>query len=123
MWIIGIVLLRWAFVASALALAAALVPDVEIQGGLWDLFWVAALFGLVNAILGPLLRLLTLPLTVLTFGLFGLVVNGVLLAITAGLTDALDVGGFLQTILAAMIITLVAACAQFMLYGRSPRNA
>ena len=47
----------------------------------------ALLFGLVNALIGTLLRLISLPLTLMTFGLFGLVINGVLLAITAGLTD------------------------------------
>ena len=66
---------------------------------------VALLFGLVNALIGTLLRLISLPLTLMTFGLFGLVINGVLLAITAGLTDVLDVGGFLATILAAVVIS------------------
>ena len=67
------------------------------------------LFGLVNAILGPILHILALPLTVITLGLFALVVNGVLLATTAGLSDDLDVGGFLGTILGALIISIVTA--------------
>jgi putative membrane protein len=51
----------------------------------------------------------SLPLTLITFGLFGLVINGILLAITAGLTDVLDVGGFFATILAAVVISAVTA--------------
>jgi putative membrane protein len=67
------------------------------------------LFGLVNAVLGPILHLISLPLTVITLGLFALVVNGVLLATTAGLSDHLDVGGFLGTILGALVISIVTA--------------
>ena len=56
---------------------------------------------------------MSLPLTLMTFGLFGLVINGILLAITAGLTDVLDVGGFLATILAALVISMVTAVLLF----------
>ena len=82
-----------------IAVAAALVPGIDVTGGFWTYLWLGVLFGLVNAILGPILHILALPLTVITLGLFALVVNGVLLATTAGLSDHLDVGGFLGTIL------------------------
>lgn len=99
----------WLVVAAGIAAAAALVPSVEIDGGVVSLLWVALLFGLVNALIGPLLRLISLPLTLITLGLFGLVINGALLAITAAMTDSLDVGGVLSTILAAIIISAVTA--------------
>ena len=103
----------WVATAVALALAAALIPSVDIDGGVGTLLWVALLFGLVNGLIGPLLRLISLPLTLVTFGLFGLVINGALLALTAGLSDALDVGGFLATIVAAVIISVVTAVLGF----------
>jgi putative membrane protein len=99
----------WIVLAAALAITAAVVPSVEIDGGVLSLLAVALLFGLVNALIGPFLRLVALPFGPATLGLVGLVVNGVLLAITAGLTDALDVGGFLATVLAAMLISAVTA--------------
>jgi putative membrane protein len=99
----------WFVVAAALAIAAAVVPSVEIEGGFFSLLGLAVVFGLVNAIIGTLLRLVSLPLTLMTFGLFGLVINGILLAITAGLTDVLDVGGFLATMVAALVISVVSA--------------
>jgi putative membrane protein len=102
-------LVRWAVLAVAVAVAAAIVPGVTVHGGVLATLWVAALFGLVNAVLGPILRLLSLPFTLLTLGLFALVVNGLLVAITAGLSDKLDVGGFLSAILAALVISLVSA--------------
>lgn len=107
----------WLVVAASLAVAAALIPSVDIHGGVVSLLGVALLFGLVNALIGPLLRLVSLPLTVLTLGLFGLLVNAALLAITAGLTDALDVGGVLATTLAAVVISAVTALLLFFTAG------
>jgi putative membrane protein len=104
---LAILLVRWAILTLAIAIAAAIVPSVDVEGGFLGLIGVALVFGLVNALIGPLLRLLSLPLTVITFGLFSLVVNGILLAITAGIVDNLDVGGFLSTMLAALIIAVL----------------
>ena len=103
----------WLVVAAALAITAAVVPSVEVDGGVVSLLGLALLFGLVNALIGTLLRLISLPLTLMTFGLFGLVINGVLLAITAGLTDVLDVGGIFSTILAAVVISVVTSALLF----------
>jgi len=82
---------------------------MEIHGGLWGLVVAVLVLALVNAVLGPLLHLLSLPLTLMTLGLFSLVVNGVLLAIAAGITDYLDVGGFLATIVAAILLSVLNA--------------
>ena len=59
-------LLSWLIMAVALGITAWILDDVTIQGGTLGLLWVAVLFGLVNAIVGPLLQLLSLPLTLLT---------------------------------------------------------
>ena len=103
----------WLVVAASIAVAAALVPSVEIDGGVVTLLGLALLFGLVNAVIGPLLHLVSMPLTVVTFGLFALVVNGVLLSLTAGLSDSLDVGGFFSAVVAAVIISAVSAVLLF----------
>jgi putative membrane protein len=66
--------LRLLVVAFGLWLAAELVPGIEVQG-LWTLFGAALLLGIVNAVVRPLLVVLTLPITLLTLGLFLLVVN------------------------------------------------
>ena len=109
------VLLSWLVTAVALGVTASLLDDVTIEGGTAGLLWVSALFGLVNACVGPLLRLLSLPLTVVTFGLFALVVNAILFALTAGLSDYLDVGGFWWTILAAFLVALFSAILNLIL--------
>jgi putative membrane protein len=99
-------IIMWLVLAAAIALAAAIVPSVEVEGGFFTLLWVALLFGLVNGLIGPLVRLISLPLTMLTFGLFALVINGLLLALTAGLSDNLQVGGFFGAIVAALLISI-----------------
>jgi len=99
--------IRWAVLTLAVFVAAAVVPGVHVHGGVLTYLWVALLFGLVNAVLGPVLRLLTLPFTLLTLGLFALVVNGILVAVTAGLSSKFDVGGFFSAFLAALVISLV----------------
>jgi putative membrane protein len=117
-------IVTWIVVAAAIAISAALLPSVDVQGGVLGLLLVALVFGLVNALVGPLLRLVSLPLTLVTFGLFSLVINAALLGITAGITDSLDVGGFFETVLAALVISLVTTVLMFVtgrLFGAEDR--
>ena len=68
--------------------------------------WIGLLFGVVNAIVGPILRLLSLPFVVLTLGLFLLVVNAALLGLTALITDRLEVDGFITALLGGLILAI-----------------
>ena len=68
--------------------------------------WIALIFGVVNAIVGPILRLLSLPFVLLTLGLFLLVVNAALLGITALITDRLEVDGFGTAIIGGLILAI-----------------
>ncbi len=69
--------------------------------------WIGLLFGVVNAIVGPILRLLSLPFVVLTLGLFLLIVNAALLGLTAALTDRLQIDGFGTAVLGGLILAIV----------------
>ena len=87
--------LRWVVTTAALFLAVSVVPGLHFDtasGGFIRLFLVAAIFGVVNAVLKPLLSLLTCPLILLTLGLFALVVNAVLLEVTAWLSGRWGLG-------------------------------
>lgn len=81
-------------VINAIALVAAirLVPDVAFSGDLWKLVIVAVIFGLVNAYLRPIVKLLSLPLSLVTFGLVGLVINAALVLLVAAISDNLKLG-------------------------------
>jgi len=69
--------------------------------------WIGLIFGVVNAIVGPILRLLSLPFVVLTLGLFLLVVNAALLGLTALVTDRLTVDGFGTAVIGGLILAVV----------------
>ena len=69
--------------------------------------WIGLIFGVVNAIIGPILRLLSLPFVLLTLGLFLLIINAALLGITAAITDRLTVEGFGTAVLGGLILAVV----------------
>jgi putative membrane protein len=101
------VLVNWSIMAAAVWAATVVVPGIYVVGGFWSYVVVSLLLGLVNAVLGPLLHLIALPLTALTLGCFALVVNGVLLAVTAGLSPGLNIGGLGSAVLGALVISVV----------------
>ena len=103
------IIVRLLVLAVAIGLTAWLLPDVEVTGGFFTYLWIALLFALVNAFLGPILHLIALPLTVITLGLFALVVNAGLLGITAWISDDLSVDGFWTAVLAAILISVFSA--------------
>ena len=68
--------------------------------------WIGLIFGLVNAIVGPIIRFFTLPFVVLTLGLFLLLINAALLGLTAALTDRLAIDGFVTAVLGGLILAV-----------------
>ena len=109
------VLGNWAVLAAAVWAATALVPGIHVTGGVLTYLGVSLLLGLVNAVLGPLLHLVALPLTVLTLGLFALVVNGLLLAMTAWMSSDLDVDGLAAAVLGAVVVAVVTTLLELVL--------
>ncbi len=104
-------LLHWAFNAAALWVAAYFLPGLDFTGDLLQLLLVAAVFGIVNSLLRPLLTVLTCPLIVLTLGLFTLVINAVLLLVTGWLSQRWDLGfsvaGFWPAFWGGLVVGLV----------------
>ena len=68
--------------------------------------WIALIFGVVNAVVGPILRLLSLPFVLLTLGLFLLVINAALLGLTAALTDRMTIDGIGTAIIGGLVLAL-----------------
>ena len=118
-------LIRWALLAVAFAVTSWILTGMEVSGGFWGYVWVSALFGIVNAIIGTILRIFTFPLIVLTLGLFSIIVNALLLSLTDALTDHLTIDEFWWTaIWAAIILSLVSVILDLVLAVlRRPRPA
>jgi putative membrane protein len=104
-------LLRWLITGIALYAAVRLVPGISYEGGWQTLAGMALIFGLVNAIVRPILTLLSCPLIVLTMGLFILVINGVMLWLATQLAGLFGVSfyvrGFGSAFWGALVISIV----------------
>lgn len=98
--------IRVLVVAIGLWIASKIVPGVTINDG-WSLFWAALLLGLVNAIVRPIVVILTLPLTILTLGLFLLIINAAMLSLVAWMLDGMTVDGFWSAFFGAIVIAIV----------------
>ena len=121
--------IRWAINTIALYAAVMIVPGVELGGDWTSLIWVALIFGLLNALLRPLLALLTCPLILLTLGLFTILINTGMLLLTSsiGQSFGLDftVDGFVPALLGSLVISVVSVVLSIILHdelkGRKPR--
>ena len=104
--------------AVALWAAAGLVPRIELDGSFTGVFTVAIIFGLVNALIRPIVRLLSLPLVLLTLGLFTLVTNALMLMLTDLLSGALMVTGFPAAFWGALLVSITSLLLSTLLPGR-----
>jgi putative membrane protein len=101
-------LLHWLALTVSLAVTAAILPGVHVAS-LGALLVAALVLGFVNAVLKPVLVLLTLPLTVVTLGVFYLVLNGILFALASVLVPGFTVDGPGWSVLGALLMGLVSA--------------
>ncbi|MEX1163432.1 MAG: phage holin family protein [Nitriliruptor sp.] len=105
-------LVKIVIAAAALWVAVQVVPGLDFEGSVVTLLLVALVLGIINAVVKPILTVLSLPFIILTLGLFLLVVNAIALWIVIRLSGALDLGltsdGFGSTFLGALVVSLVA---------------
>jgi putative membrane protein len=95
-----------------LLLASAMIPGVQIEG-LGTLILAALLLGIVNALVRPVAFLLTLPLTIITLGLFLLVLNAAMFGLVAAMLDSFVVAGLGSAILGALIVSITSMIASW----------
>jgi putative membrane protein len=107
--------LRLLVLALILGLVVKIEPGIHVHGGFFTFVWLAFLFSVVNLFVGSILRLFTLPLIILTLGLFLLVINAVVLAITAGLSSRLDIDSFGSAVLGGLLIAFFSWLAELIL--------
>jgi membrane protein len=100
------VLVNWLIMIAAVWIATAVVPGIQVNGGLGTYLAVSLLFGLVNAVLGPVLYWLAGSQSWLRLGGSALIVNGILFAATAGLSPNLDIGGLGGAVLGALVVAV-----------------
>jgi len=104
------ILIRWIINAGALILMSYVIEGIEVDH-LLSAFVAAAVLGIINAVLRPILILLTLPITLLTLGLFVLVINGLMLSIAASVVKGFHVNGFWAAVFGALFLSVVSGIA------------
>jgi putative membrane protein len=104
-------ILRWVLNVVGLYLAVLIVPGIEFAGDWTGFLWLALIMGLLNALLRPLLKLLTCPLIILTLGLFTLLINTLIFWLTSVIGQSFGLGllvdGFWSAFLGGLIVTAV----------------
>jgi putative membrane protein len=93
--------------AIALAVAATYVEGIHLTGGYMDLLGVAFVFGLVNALVKPIVFFFSLPFLFLSLGLLAFVLNGAMLLLTAALLEQFSVDGLLTAVVGSLVISVV----------------
>jgi putative membrane protein len=99
-------LVHWLIVGVALWVTTQVVGGVHISS-MQTLIFAALVLGLVNALVRPVITILTLPLTIITLGLFYLVVNGLAFGLAAALVRGFEVDGFGSAVLGALVVSIV----------------
>ena len=101
-----LLLIHWLLSALSLLIVARLIPGIQVSGFLTALL-AALVIGLVNSTLGLVLKVLTLPITLLTLGLFWFVINALMLELASWLVPGFFVRGFLSALFGAIVLSLV----------------
>ncbi len=121
-------ILRWVINAVALYLAVILIPGIQLYGSWASIIWLALIFGLINALLRPLLRLLTCPLVALTLGLFTLLINTFLFWLTSVIGQAFGLGlvigkpVFWNALLGSLVVSVVSVFMSLILKDELKRK-
>ncbi len=100
------ILLNWIISTFSIIIAAYLIPAVHIQD-LRSALLAALVLGIINAIIRPILILLTLPITILTLGLFTFVINALIILFTSSLIHGFQVHGFWWALLFSIILSII----------------
>jgi len=100
------IFLRWLILTAAIIITAYLSGGIYVSG-FFSAFFAAAILGILNAFFRPLLLLLTLPLNVLTLGLFTFVINAIMLMMASGLIPGFEVHGFWSAVFGSLLISII----------------
>lgn len=99
-------LLKWLIMAASIVIAAYFIPGVKI-GSFFSALWVALFLGVVNLLVRPILILVTLPINILTLGLFTFVINAVLILLASSVIKGFEVGGFWWAMLYSVVLSAI----------------
>jgi putative membrane protein len=100
------ILVRWLVLTAAIIVASYMLDGIQVKG-FFSAFLAAAILGVLNAFFRPILIILTLPINILTLGLFTFIINALLLKMASGVISGFDVRGFWAAVFGSIIISVV----------------
>ena len=100
------ILFRWLALTAAITISAYLLEGIQISG-FFSAFFAAALLSIFNALFRPIALIITLPINVLTLGLFTFVINALMLKMASGVIPGFNVHGFWTAVIGSLIISIV----------------
>jgi putative membrane protein len=100
------ILIRWLVLTAAIIVASYVLDSIQVRG-FFSAFFAAAILGVLNAFFRPILIILTLPINILTLGLFTFIINALLLKMASGVISGFDVRGFWAAVFGSVIISIV----------------
>jgi putative membrane protein len=109
-------LMRWLFTTIAVLFVANLLPGIKVTSA-FGVILAALILGILNAFLKPLMVILTLPLTIFSFGLFLFVINGIILYLTSLIVRGFDIANIWVAIVASIFISLISAIINWLASG------
>ena len=100
------ILVRWLILTAAIIVASYALNGIQVKG-FFSAFFAAAILGVLNAFFRPILIILTLPINILTLGLFTFIINALLLKMASGVISGFDVRGFWAAVFGSVVISIV----------------
>ncbi|MEN8243817.1 MAG: phage holin family protein [Thermodesulfobacteriota bacterium] len=98
--------IRWLTLTVAIIITSYLLDGIHVSG-FWSALFTAAVLGILNAFFRPIILILTLPINILTMGLFTFVINALLLMMASGIISGFNVAGFWSAVFGALLISVV----------------
>jgi putative membrane protein len=100
------IFVKWLILTASVLIAAYIIPGVIIAG-FWSALWVALLLGVINISLKPILIILTLPINILTLGLFTFVINGLMILLVTSVVNGFSVPSFWTAVLFSIVLSII----------------
>lgn len=99
-------IIRWLIMTASVMIAAYVIPGVTVSS-FFSALWVALFLGIVNMLLKPFLILITLPINILTLGLFTFVINGLIILLASSVVKGFHVSGFWVAVLFSIVLSVI----------------
>ncbi len=100
------IIIKWLLSALAVIITAYIIPGILIAS-FWSALLVALFLGIINAVIKPILIIFTLPINILSLGLFTFVINALMILLTSSIVKGFDVDGFLSALMFSLVLSLV----------------